>query len=119
MPTTYPVTTGGTLGAAQLATVDGPLINDTISYSYDELGRLLGRSINGVAATQTYDELGRTPSAGNIQHHLCESNLTRSVGRLSQRPFHQLRLLSQFRRSPSATNPESEDHARTSWQLCR
>ena len=66
MPTTYPVTTGGTLGAAELATVDGPLINDTISYSYDELGRLLGRSINGVAASQTYDELGRTPSVTNV-----------------------------------------------------
>ena len=34
--TYYPVTTGGTLGATQLATVDGPLSNDTISYSYDE-----------------------------------------------------------------------------------
>src|SRR5947209_16438332 len=64
--TYYPVTTGGTLGAAQLATVDGPLSNDTISYTYDELGRFAGRSINGVAASQTYDELGRTPSVTNV-----------------------------------------------------
>ncbi|HYR83401.1 MAG TPA: hypothetical protein VE422_04910, partial [Terriglobia bacterium] len=61
----YPVTTGGTFGATQLSTVDGPLSNDTISYSYDELGRLLSRSINSVAATQTYDVLGRVSSASN------------------------------------------------------
>jgi RHS repeat-associated protein len=64
--TYYPVTTGGTLGATQLATVDGPLSNDTISYTYDELGRLLSRSINGFAASQTYDVLGRTDSVSNV-----------------------------------------------------
>jgi len=64
--TYHPVTTGGTLGAGQLATVDGPLSNDTISYTYDEVGRVLSRSINAVAATQTYDVLGRTDSVTNV-----------------------------------------------------
>ena len=30
------------------------------------MGRVVSRSINGVAATQTYDELGRTPSVTNV-----------------------------------------------------
>jgi RHS repeat-associated protein len=64
--TYHPVTTGGTLGASQVATVDGPLSNDIISYSYDELGRMVNRSINSVAATQTYDALGRLQSATNV-----------------------------------------------------
>jgi YD repeat-containing protein len=61
----HPVTTGGTLGATQLSAVDGPLSNDTISYSYDELGRPLNRSINAVSASQNYDSLGRISSVTN------------------------------------------------------
>ena len=34
-----PITGTPTLGANQLASVDGPLPNDTITYAYDELGR--------------------------------------------------------------------------------
>src|SRR5438132_4190939 len=121
--TYYPVTTGGTLGAAQLATVDGPLSNDTISYTYDELGRFAGRSINGVAASQTYDELGRTPSVTNVLGTFNYSYVNQTARVQSvvypNGQVHQLRLLSQFRKSPFATNPESEDHARTSLQLCR
>jgi RHS repeat-associated protein len=63
--TYHPVTTGGTPGATQLATVDGPLSNDVISYAYDELSRSLSRSINSVAAGQTYDLLGRIQSETN------------------------------------------------------
>lgn len=48
------------LGAGQVASVDGPLTDDTITYTYDELGRVTSRAINGVAASQTYDALGRT-----------------------------------------------------------
>ena len=52
-------------GAGQLQSVDGPLANDTISYTYDELGRPLSRSINGTANTTslTYDNLGRVSNA--------------------------------------------------------
>jgi RHS repeat-associated protein len=61
----HAVSTGGTLGATQLASVDGPLPNDTISYTYDELGRSLSRSINSVSASQTYDPLGRVDTVTN------------------------------------------------------
>jgi len=49
----------GELGAGQVASVDGPLTNDTITYAYDELGRVVSRAINGVAMTQGYDPRGR------------------------------------------------------------
>jgi RHS repeat-associated protein len=63
----HAVTTGtGTLGATQLESVDGPLSNDVISYTYDELGRSLSRSINSVSASQTYDVLGRVDAVTNV-----------------------------------------------------
>ncbi|PYR13613.1 MAG: type IV secretion protein Rhs, partial [Acidobacteria bacterium] len=49
----------GELGAGHVASVDGPFSNDTITYAYDELGRVASRAINGVAMTQGYDPLGR------------------------------------------------------------
>ncbi len=55
------------LGAGRLASVDGPLANDTITYFYDELGRAASRSINGAAnaASLIYDALGRVQSTTN------------------------------------------------------
>lgn len=53
------------LGAVQLASIDGPLSNDTVTYGYDELGRELTRAINSVASSQVYDALGRITSATN------------------------------------------------------
>jgi RHS repeat-associated protein len=63
----HPVGTSPALGALRLATVDGPLTNDTISYEYDELGRVTERAINGAAntVTWTFDALGRTTSETN------------------------------------------------------
>jgi RHS repeat-associated protein len=55
----------GTLGAGQLASVDGPLPNDTVTYTYDELGRRTGYAINGVGETRSFDPLGRLLSAVN------------------------------------------------------
>jgi RHS repeat-associated protein len=55
----HPVATPPGLGAGQLASVDGPLANDTIGYAYDELGRVTSRTLNGVATTWAYDALGR------------------------------------------------------------
>ena len=65
--TYYPVTVPPALGAGKLATVTGPLVNSTISYSYDEYGRILTRSVNGAANTNTvaYDALGRMYSVTN------------------------------------------------------
>jgi uncharacterized protein RhaS with RHS repeats len=50
----------------KLATVDGPLSNDVISYAYDELGRVRSRAINGVASRATYDSIGRITVVTNV-----------------------------------------------------
>jgi RHS repeat-associated protein len=63
--TAYTYKPAGALGAGDVATIDGPLANDTIALSYDELGRSLGYSINGVANTLHYDSLGRVDSVAN------------------------------------------------------
>ncbi len=45
---------------SRLLNIDGPLENDTITYSYDELGRKIGVSIeNGRSHAYTYDPLSR------------------------------------------------------------
>jgi RHS repeat-associated protein len=57
--TIYSYVPFGQLGAGQLASVDGPLANDTVSYGYDELGRAVSRSLNGVNTGWSYDVQGR------------------------------------------------------------
>lgn len=59
--TTYAYKPAGVLGAGRLASVDGPLAEDTITYGHDELGRVTLRAINGAAnqTTQVYDALWR------------------------------------------------------------
>ena len=49
----YLAMTNTVLGAGQLASVDGPLTNDTITYNYDALGRVTNRAINAVAQRVT------------------------------------------------------------------
>lgn len=61
----HPITGTPTLGAGALASVDGPLPNDTITYGYDELGRPLHRAINGVDAAVTFDVRGRLTGSTN------------------------------------------------------
>ena len=60
-----PITPIPTLGAGQLASVDGPLPNDTITYGYDALGRRVSTAINQVASIQTFDAIGRIKSVTN------------------------------------------------------
>lgn len=69
----HPITAGPafTTGAGRLASIDGPLANDTVSFGYDELGRVLNRSL-GLGATAgsytqgvTYDALGRVSAQAN------------------------------------------------------
>lgn len=55
----------GTLGAGQLARVDGPLVQDDLTYTYDELGRRTGYAINGVGESNTFDALGRVATVTN------------------------------------------------------
>jgi len=66
--TTYTYKAAGTNGAGRVATIDGPLSNDTIAYTYDELGRVIQRTINGTAnqVDWTFDALGRVASEENL-----------------------------------------------------
>ena len=56
-----PVTVPPVVGANRLASIDGALPNDTITFIYDELGRVTNRKINGTANSETwaFDSLGR------------------------------------------------------------
>ncbi len=60
-----PITNTPTLGAGMLSGINGPLSNDVIQYSYDELSRVLDRSINGVSSSVVFDAIGRSTSATN------------------------------------------------------
>lgn len=55
-----PITTVPIPGAGTLASIDGPLPDDTITFGFDELGRRVSTAINGVATLQTIDGRGRT-----------------------------------------------------------
>ena len=61
----YPV--NGQLGAGKMQSVAGPVSTSTITYTYDQLGRIVGRSINGAAnqMSMSYDALGRITSETN------------------------------------------------------
>ncbi|MDB5047815.1 MAG: hypothetical protein JWO30_886 [Fibrobacteres bacterium] len=61
----YPVSGSPSLGAGQLKSVDGPWANDSLIFTYDSLGRVASRSINGVSVSYTYDNLGRVKSSTN------------------------------------------------------
>ena len=52
--------------ASQLTTIDGPWANDTVTLSYDALGRATGRSIDDAGtSTLVYDEYERPQTATN------------------------------------------------------
>jgi len=59
------ITQTASAGAGRLASVDGPLPNDTITYAYDQLGRRVNRTINAVASSLAYDAGGRLVSSVN------------------------------------------------------
>lgn len=57
----------GVLGATRLSSIDGPLADDTISYAYDELGRIKSRSIGtGNVLSWSFDALGRLTNETNL-----------------------------------------------------
>jgi RHS repeat-associated protein len=58
----YPL---GVLGADNVQTIQGALPNSTITFGYDQLGRVNSRDINGVAQTLLRDSLGRVTSITN------------------------------------------------------
>ncbi len=53
------------LGSGKLSSEKGSLINSVINYTYDSLERLVSRSINGIATSLVYDQLGRITSETN------------------------------------------------------
>jgi RHS repeat-associated protein len=61
-----PITSLPNLGAGELNSVSGPLPNSTVSYQYDQLGRIVNRAINGAGQNVTFDVLGRPSSATNL-----------------------------------------------------
>jgi RHS repeat-associated protein len=60
-----PILATPALGAGALASVDGPLPNDTITFTYDERGRPARRSINGAGTALSYDTAGRVLAETN------------------------------------------------------
>lgn len=62
----HPITGTPALGAGLLATIDGPLPNDTISFDYDELARPVFTDINGAAVLVSYDATGRVTGETNV-----------------------------------------------------
>jgi RHS repeat-associated protein len=60
-----PITSPPNLGASLLQSVSGPLMNSTVSYQYDQLGRIASRSINGATESAAYDVLNRIVSETN------------------------------------------------------
>jgi RHS repeat-associated protein len=63
----YPISSSPSLGAGQLQSITAPIANSTITFSYDQLGRVANRSINGSAnsVSWAYDSLGRVSSVVN------------------------------------------------------
>jgi RHS repeat-associated protein len=55
----HPIPGGPSPGAGRLASIDGPLPNDTIAFAYDELRRAVTRSVNGIAERWSWDAAGR------------------------------------------------------------
>ena len=60
-----PITSSPVLGAGRLASVTGPLPDETVTYSYDELGRVAQRAVNGISETWSRDALGRVMAITN------------------------------------------------------
>lgn len=61
----YPIAASPSLGAGQLASVAGPLPNDTLTYEYDELGRRVATALNGVVSRVSFDAAGRVVNETN------------------------------------------------------
>lgn len=61
----YPITSTPSLGAGSLKEINGSLSSDVIDFSYDEVGRVIGQSVNGSSSTFEYDALGRLSETEN------------------------------------------------------
>jgi RHS repeat-associated protein len=61
----FPITPVPALGAGRLCTVAGPLPSVRNTFSYDEVGRVISRGINGALSTSLFDGYGRVTSIEN------------------------------------------------------
>jgi RHS repeat-associated protein len=61
----YDIDPSPTINAGKLKSVNGPLGNDTIVYTYDSLGRVQTEAVNGVTEEVSYDALGRLGTTTN------------------------------------------------------
>mgnify|MGYP001187733189 CR=1 FL=1 len=61
----HPVNDSPSPGASRLASIDGPLPDDTLTFVYDPLGRVVSRSVGDAVETKTFDALGRLVSVSN------------------------------------------------------
>ena len=102
---TYNAIASGTLGAGQLASVDGPLPNDGLTYSYDQLGRNTGYAINGVGETRFFDVIGRLLTVvnplGTFGYSYVRCDWADERRDVSERHDLWLRLFSSHRRFPA------------------
>jgi RHS repeat-associated protein len=60
-------------GAGKLHYVDGPFLNDTITYEYDELGRATTQAVDGISSMVHFDSLGRMDTSDNPLGHFTRS----------------------------------------------
>ncbi|HLH56401.1 MAG TPA: hypothetical protein VKY92_22630, partial [Verrucomicrobiae bacterium] len=60
-----PISSPPTLGAGRLAAITGPLPNQTVSYTYDNLGRAVQETVDGVVSTRAIDPVGRISGITN------------------------------------------------------
>jgi YD repeat-containing protein len=62
----HPITGTPSPNSGKLASVDGPLPNDTLTFTYDELGREAAWSMNGQRVQRSWDAAGRMTQLTNI-----------------------------------------------------
>jgi RHS repeat-associated protein len=61
----YPISSPPAFGAGRVSSIVGPLTNDVIACAYDQLGRRVQTSIDGVVSTRTYDAVSRIAGVSN------------------------------------------------------
>jgi len=61
----FPISSPPVSGAGELASITGPLPDETISYAYDNLGRPVQQTMDGVVSTRTFDPAGRLTGISN------------------------------------------------------
>ena len=67
MTYSYNPNTNTVLGAGMLANIVVPLFSSaTVTYGYDQLGRVVERGVNGATNTVSYDSLGRVMIVSNV-----------------------------------------------------